>query len=139
MLVAGVIACYGVIDENVILIVGAMAVAPDLLPITAIGVGLVGKGSNRCSGGSGARGSTPSPPRQRAAAPHRRVNAMIDQRGVRLAGLNTTPKRSALARAGRSTIALGMVAVYVSVSAGARFGRSRSGRRHLPGSRHRRP
>jgi uncharacterized hydrophobic protein (TIGR00271 family) len=41
MLVAGVIACYGVIDDNVILIVGAMAVAPDLLPITAIGVGLV--------------------------------------------------------------------------------------------------
>jgi uncharacterized hydrophobic protein (TIGR00271 family) len=42
MVVAGVIAGYGVIDENVILIVGAMAVSPDLLPITAIGVGLVG-------------------------------------------------------------------------------------------------
>jgi uncharacterized membrane protein len=41
MFVAGVIACYGVIDDNVILIVGAMSVAPDLLPITAIGVGLV--------------------------------------------------------------------------------------------------
>jgi uncharacterized hydrophobic protein (TIGR00271 family) len=40
---AGVIACYGVIDTNVILIVGAMAVSPDLLPITAIGVGLVGR------------------------------------------------------------------------------------------------
>ncbi len=42
MFVAGVIACYGVIDSNVILIVGAMAVSPDLLPITAIGVGIVG-------------------------------------------------------------------------------------------------
>jgi uncharacterized hydrophobic protein (TIGR00271 family) len=43
MLAAGVIGCYGVIDNNAILIVGAMAVAPDLLPITAIGVGLVGR------------------------------------------------------------------------------------------------
>jgi uncharacterized hydrophobic protein (TIGR00271 family) len=41
MLVAGVIACYGVIEYNVILIVGAMAISPDLLPITAVGVGLV--------------------------------------------------------------------------------------------------
>jgi uncharacterized hydrophobic protein (TIGR00271 family) len=43
MFAAGVIACYGVIDTNVILIVGAMAVSPDLLPITAIGVGIVGR------------------------------------------------------------------------------------------------
>ena len=43
MFVAGVIGCYGVIDDNVILIVGAMAVSPDLLPITAIGVGIVGR------------------------------------------------------------------------------------------------
>jgi uncharacterized hydrophobic protein (TIGR00271 family) len=42
MVVAGVIASYGVIDNNGILIVGAMAVSPDLLPITAIGVGIVG-------------------------------------------------------------------------------------------------
>ena len=42
MIVAGVIACYGVIDNNGILIVGAMAVSPDLLPITAIAVGIVG-------------------------------------------------------------------------------------------------
>ena len=41
MLAAGVIASYGVIDYNEILIVGAMAISPDLLPITAIGVGLV--------------------------------------------------------------------------------------------------
>jgi uncharacterized hydrophobic protein (TIGR00271 family) len=41
MCVAGVIASYGVIEYNVILIVGAMAISPDLLPITAIGVGLV--------------------------------------------------------------------------------------------------
>jgi uncharacterized hydrophobic protein (TIGR00271 family) len=43
MFVAGVIACYGVIDGNIILIVGAMAVSPDLLPITAIGVGIGGR------------------------------------------------------------------------------------------------
>lgn len=41
MLGAGAIAGYGVIDYNGILIVGAMAVSPDLLPITAIAVGLV--------------------------------------------------------------------------------------------------
>jgi uncharacterized hydrophobic protein (TIGR00271 family) len=43
MFVAGVIACYGVVDDSTILIVGAMAVSPDLLPITAIGVGIVGR------------------------------------------------------------------------------------------------
>jgi uncharacterized hydrophobic protein (TIGR00271 family) len=42
MAVAGVIAAYGVVDSNVILIVGAMAISPDLLPIAAIAVGLVG-------------------------------------------------------------------------------------------------
>ncbi len=41
MAVAGLIAGYGVIYRNEILIVGAMAVSPDLLPITAICVGLV--------------------------------------------------------------------------------------------------
>jgi uncharacterized hydrophobic protein (TIGR00271 family) len=43
MVVAGVIASYGVVDDNGILIVGAMAVSPDLLPITAIAVGMVGR------------------------------------------------------------------------------------------------
>ena len=43
MAVAGVIAALGVIDENPILIVGAMAVSPDLLPICAACVGLVGR------------------------------------------------------------------------------------------------
>ena len=43
MFVAGVIACYGVTERSAILIVGAMAVSPDLLPITAIGVGVVGR------------------------------------------------------------------------------------------------
>jgi uncharacterized hydrophobic protein (TIGR00271 family) len=43
MFAAGVIGCYGVIDNNSILIVGAMAVSPDLLPITAIGVGIVAR------------------------------------------------------------------------------------------------
>ena len=41
MLVAGLIACYGVTEYNNILIVGAMAISPDLLPITAVAVGLV--------------------------------------------------------------------------------------------------
>jgi uncharacterized hydrophobic protein (TIGR00271 family) len=43
MAVAGVIACYGVVDTSAILIVGAMAVSPDLLPITATAVGLVSR------------------------------------------------------------------------------------------------
>jgi len=43
MAAAGVIACYGVVDANPILIVGAMALSPDLLPITATAVGLVGR------------------------------------------------------------------------------------------------
>jgi uncharacterized hydrophobic protein (TIGR00271 family) len=43
MVVAGVIASYGVIDQNEILIVGAMAVSPDLLPIVAVAVGVVGR------------------------------------------------------------------------------------------------
>jgi uncharacterized hydrophobic protein (TIGR00271 family) len=43
MVAAGVIASYGVIDDSAILIVGAMAVSPDLLPITAIGVGIVAR------------------------------------------------------------------------------------------------
>jgi uncharacterized hydrophobic protein (TIGR00271 family) len=43
MFAAGVIGCYGVVDNNGILIVGAMAVSPDLLPITAIGVGIVAR------------------------------------------------------------------------------------------------
>jgi hypothetical protein len=32
-----------VLDTNTILIVGAMAVSPDLLPITAIAVGVAGR------------------------------------------------------------------------------------------------
>jgi uncharacterized hydrophobic protein (TIGR00271 family) len=41
MIVAGIVGSYGVLDYNTILIVGAMAISPDLLPITAVGVGLV--------------------------------------------------------------------------------------------------
>jgi uncharacterized hydrophobic protein (TIGR00271 family) len=41
MAAAGIIAAYGVIYKNGILIVGAMAVSPDLLPITAICVAVV--------------------------------------------------------------------------------------------------
>jgi uncharacterized hydrophobic protein (TIGR00271 family) len=40
--VAGVIAALGVVESSSILIVGAMAVSPDLLPICATSVGLVG-------------------------------------------------------------------------------------------------
>jgi uncharacterized hydrophobic protein (TIGR00271 family) len=41
MAVAGVIGAFGVIDEDQILIVGAMAIAPDLLPVTAACTGIV--------------------------------------------------------------------------------------------------
>jgi uncharacterized hydrophobic protein (TIGR00271 family) len=41
MAAAGIIAAYGVIYDNEILIVGAMAVSPDLLPITSICIGAV--------------------------------------------------------------------------------------------------
>jgi uncharacterized hydrophobic protein (TIGR00271 family) len=40
MMIAGVIAAFGIIDRNDILIVGAMAVSPDLLPLCAACVGL---------------------------------------------------------------------------------------------------
>jgi uncharacterized hydrophobic protein (TIGR00271 family) len=43
MAAAGVIACYGVLDSSEVLIVGAMAVAPDLMPICATAVGIVGR------------------------------------------------------------------------------------------------
>ncbi len=43
MLIAGTIAAFGVLNQNSILIVGAMAVSPDLLPLTAACVGLVGR------------------------------------------------------------------------------------------------
>jgi uncharacterized hydrophobic protein (TIGR00271 family) len=41
MAAAGIIAAYGVVYRNQVLIVGAMAVSPDLLPITSICIGLV--------------------------------------------------------------------------------------------------
>jgi uncharacterized hydrophobic protein (TIGR00271 family) len=43
MAVAAVVAALGVITDNPILIVGAMAVSPDLLPICAACVGIVGR------------------------------------------------------------------------------------------------
>lgn len=43
MIVAGWLAALGVITDNSILIVGAMAVSPDLLPVCATCVGIVGK------------------------------------------------------------------------------------------------
>lgn len=43
MVAAGVIAAFGVIEANEILIVGAMAVSPDLLPITAACVGFASR------------------------------------------------------------------------------------------------
>jgi hypothetical protein len=42
MMMAGVIAGFGVVYDNGILIVGAMAVSPDILPMAAACVGLVG-------------------------------------------------------------------------------------------------
>jgi uncharacterized hydrophobic protein (TIGR00271 family) len=65
MAVAGVIAAFGVINEDQVLIVGAMAVSPDLLPITAactgiaIGSGrLVGRGLVSLAVGLGVAGMT---------------------------------------------------------------------------------
>jgi uncharacterized hydrophobic protein (TIGR00271 family) len=43
MAVAGVIAAFGVLDRSAILIVGAMAVSPDLLPLTAAAVAIVAR------------------------------------------------------------------------------------------------
>ncbi len=43
MAIAGVIAGLGVIESNSLLIVGAMAVSPDLLPVCALSVGLVAR------------------------------------------------------------------------------------------------
>ena len=43
MIVAGVIAAYGVIEVNSVLIVGAMAVSPDVLPVAAACVALIGR------------------------------------------------------------------------------------------------
>ena len=43
MAIAGIIAAFGVLTENAVLIVGAMALAPDLTPVTATSVGIVGR------------------------------------------------------------------------------------------------
>jgi uncharacterized hydrophobic protein (TIGR00271 family) len=43
MAVAGVIAAFGVLEGSAVLIVGAMAVSPDLLPLTAAAVGVVAR------------------------------------------------------------------------------------------------
>jgi uncharacterized hydrophobic protein (TIGR00271 family) len=43
MAVAGVIACFGVLEHSAVLIVGAMAVSPDLLPLTAASVAFVAR------------------------------------------------------------------------------------------------
>ena len=42
MAIAGVIAAFGVMNRSAILVVGAMAVSPDLLPMAAACVGIVG-------------------------------------------------------------------------------------------------
>ena len=69
MLTAGVVACYGVVEYNVILVLGAMAISPDLLPITAIGVGLVDGGCDwppgHCARSSWGWRSSPDPPPRR--------------------------------------------------------------------------
>jgi len=43
MAIAGIIAAFGVMTENAVLIVGAMALAPDLTPVTSTSVGVVGR------------------------------------------------------------------------------------------------
>jgi uncharacterized hydrophobic protein (TIGR00271 family) len=51
MAIAGVIAGYGVTEQSSILLVGAMAVSPDLVPLTAAAVGIVSRRS-RLAGGA---------------------------------------------------------------------------------------
>ncbi len=53
MLAAGTIAACGVILENPILIVGAMAVSPDLLPLSAFSIGAVGRRPRLAARGMG--------------------------------------------------------------------------------------
>ncbi len=43
MAIAGIIAALGVTESNSVLIVGAMAVSPDLQPVCALSVGIVGR------------------------------------------------------------------------------------------------
>jgi uncharacterized hydrophobic protein (TIGR00271 family) len=50
MVIAGVIAGYGVVEQSSILIVGAMAVSPDLVPLTAAAVGIVSRRSRLAVG-----------------------------------------------------------------------------------------
>lgn len=54
MAIAGIIAGTGVIESNAVLIVGAMAVSPDLLPVCALAVGLVARRASlvRTAGGT---------------------------------------------------------------------------------------
>src|SRR5512132_614456 len=66
MAAAGVIAAYGVFYANGILIVGAMAVSPDFLPIAATCIGLVAP--RRSSGARSGRSSRGSAPRARPRA-----------------------------------------------------------------------
>ncbi len=50
MAIAGVIAGYGVIEQSSILLVGAMAVRPDLVPLTAAAVGIVSRRAGLAAG-----------------------------------------------------------------------------------------
>jgi uncharacterized hydrophobic protein (TIGR00271 family) len=57
MACAGVIAALGVLSRNPILIVGAMALSPDLLPLCALCVGIVGRRPGLAARASGALGA----------------------------------------------------------------------------------
>jgi hypothetical protein len=59
MAAAGVIAAFGVIDLSSVLIVGAMAISPDLLPITAACTGRASSLAARPPGAADARGRAP--------------------------------------------------------------------------------
>jgi hypothetical protein len=63
MAVAGVIAAVGVIDSSAILIIGAMAVSPDLLPVSAACVALVGRRPRLFGRAAATLAAWPSPSR----------------------------------------------------------------------------
>src|SRR3712207_9388698 len=57
---AGVIAAFGVLTRNPILVVGAMALSPDLLPLCATCVGIVGRRARLAGRGFAALGVGPN-------------------------------------------------------------------------------
>ena len=103
MVAAGVIAGFGVIELNQILIVGAMAVSPDALPIAATAIGIVaGRGRARRArtghpDARAVRGGDGRVRREPRARPHRRAAASTSRsaRPRSPASRRSTRRRSA--------------------------------------------